>query len=95
MTLDERLVSIENVIRSSFKNVLTADELSAYMGVSKSYIYKLCSNSEIPCYKRGKSVFFKRTEIEDWLLSERKPTKGEIDAKADEYVAKHKFKDVF
>lgn len=33
------------------KEVLTSDEVARYMGISKSYLYKLTMRNEIPHYK--------------------------------------------
>lgn len=50
------------------KEVLTADEAAKYMGVSKSYLYKLTCKQEIPHYKpMGKMCYFNRQELEAWL----------------------------
>jgi excisionase family DNA binding protein len=50
------------------KEVLTADEAAKYMGVSKSYLYKLTGKKEIPHYKpMGKMCYFNRKELEAWL----------------------------
>jgi excisionase family DNA binding protein len=52
------------------KQILNVDDLAAYTGLSRSYIYRLCSKREIPHYKiKGRSVFFKRSEIDKFLLS--------------------------
>ena len=48
------------------KDVLTSDEAARYMGISKSYLYKLTMRGEIPHYKpMGKMCYFNRTELED------------------------------
>jgi len=74
MKQNESINNILNDMRNfmlSRKNILTVDELEAYTGFSKSYIYKLTMDRMIPYYKRegGKILFFKRSEIDDWILS--------------------------
>ena len=65
------------------KEVLTIDELEQYAGIKKSQIYKMTSKQEIPHYKpRGKEIYFKREEIDEWLLTNRVSTLDEIDKKA-------------
>lgn len=50
------------------KEVLTSDEAARYMGISKSYLYKLTMRQQIPHYKpMGKMCYFNRVEIENWL----------------------------
>lgn len=71
------------------KNLLTTDEAASYLGVSKSYIYKLTSRNEIPCYKpMGKMCYFDRAELEDWLRSNRASTNAEISRQAQAYCTK-------
>jgi prophage regulatory protein len=54
------------------KNVLNMDELAKYTGYSKSHIYKLTSQNLIPYFKpSGKSIFFDRVEIDNWLLQNK------------------------
>lgn len=68
------------------KEVLTSDEAARYMGVSKSYLYKLTMRKEIPHYKPlGKMCYFNRQELEDWLQQNRCATGGEIAQKAQSY----------
>jgi excisionase family DNA binding protein len=69
------------------KEVLTADEAAKYMGMAKSYLYKLIMRGQLAYYKpSGKMVFFKRTELEQWLLSNRYATTEEINERAEEYL---------
>lgn len=86
ISIEKRLSNIEDLLLSQ-KTVLNFNEVAIYTGFSKSYLYKLTSKGGIPCYKpQGKHIYFKRTEINDWLLQNRKATKDEIEAKASTYV---------
>jgi len=61
------------------KEILTLSEAAAYAGISKSYVYKLTSARQIPFYRPAtKLIFFKRTELDAWLLQTRLPTTTEI-----------------
>ena len=71
------------------KVMLTTDEAAAYLGVSKSYIYRLTSRNEIPCYKPlGKMCYFDRSELEEWIRSNRAATDAEISQQAQSYCIK-------
>ncbi|MGC4100382.1 helix-turn-helix domain-containing protein [Ferruginibacter sp.] len=60
----------QNALLLSQKNFLTVEELAVYAGITKSWIYKLTSAGLLKCSKpTGKKLYFKRTEIDDWLLS--------------------------
>ena len=68
------------------KEVLTSDEAAKYMGVSKSYLYKLTMRQQIPHYKpMGKMCYFNRLELEQWLQSNRVSTSTEISQQAQAY----------
>lgn len=68
------------------KEVLTSDEVARYMGISKSYLYKLTMRREIPHYKpMGKVCYFNRKELEEFLQSNRVSTAAEISSKAQSY----------
>jgi len=70
----ERLDRLERLLMAN-KEVLTFEETCDYMGISRSYLYKLTSAGRIPHSKpNGKLIFFERKKIVDWLLqNERRP----------------------
>ena len=47
--------------------ILTLDELSEYLKVSKSTLYKLVQKGEVPGNKVGKHWRFRRETIDCWL----------------------------
>jgi excisionase family DNA binding protein len=64
----------------SQREILTLAEAAIYAGISKSLLYKLTSKRLLPFYKPGdaKLIFFKRAELDAWLLTNRKPTISEM-----------------
>ena len=77
-----------NIINCT-KEVLTTDEAARYLGVSKSYLYKLTMQQKIAHYKPlGKMCYFNRQELEQWLQSNRIATGDEISQKAQSYCMK-------
>ncbi|MCH5222244.1 MAG: helix-turn-helix domain-containing protein [Muribaculaceae bacterium] len=71
------------------KEVLTSDEAAAYMGISKSYLYKLTMRGAVPHYKpMGKMCYFNRNELEQWLQQNRIATAQEIKEEANRYCMK-------
>jgi len=82
MEINERLSNIEALLLAQ-KTVLNFNEVAAYTGLSKSYLYKLTSTGGIPCYKpQGKQVYFSKQEIDNWLLQNRKATNDELESQA-------------
>lgn len=85
--ISERLRRIEELLTNSgMKEVLTVDECRQYTGFSKSQLYKLTSSNAIPFYKpTGGAVFFKRSEIDAFLLKNRHSTGEEVSRRAATY----------
>lgn len=84
--IEARLASIEAKLIAG-KNVLTLDEVAAFTGLSKSYIYKLTSARLIPHYKPlGKLCFFNRLEIEQWLQANAVHTTEQLEGEAANFL---------
>ncbi len=49
-------------------------------------VYGWVRNGLIPHYKKGKKLFFKRSEIEAWLDDGRQKTDSELEAEATDYI---------
>ena len=82
-----KIASIEKLLLTQ-KNVLNFSEVKLYTNLSESYLYELTSTGGIPCYKpNGKQLYFKKQEIEDWLLSNRKATNIELDELASSHIS--------
>lgn len=62
------------------KEILTADEVAAYTGHTKKYIYKLCSMRKIPHYnpEDGRKVYFRLSEIIEWCTARKVKTTNQI-----------------
>ncbi|HPQ79429.1 MAG TPA: helix-turn-helix domain-containing protein [Candidatus Dojkabacteria bacterium] len=78
-----------NKLKFCVKEVLTSNEAAEYLGISKSYLYKLTMNQQIPHFKPlGKMCYFNRLELEQWIQQNRVTTMTEISQKAQEYCMK-------
>jgi len=73
----EQLLLAQNSLQ---KDILTFNEAAAYLDVSHSHLYKLSSVAAIPVYKpNGKKLYFKRIELNDWILSNKQHSIDEIE----------------
>jgi len=69
------------------KEIYNFNEASAFLDYSKSYLYKLTHSRQIPHYKpNGKKLYFKRSDLEAWLLRNRVSSQEELERRALDYV---------
>ena len=47
--------------------VMTIDELSDYLRISRSTLYKLAQEGRVPCQKVGRHWRFRKEAIDRWL----------------------------
>lgn len=82
---ENRITVLEHLIFDS-KDVLTLEEAAAYLGISKSTLYKLTHQHEIPFYRpNGKLIYFEKSELLKWMRQSR--TMSETETK--EAAAQH------
>lgn len=92
MDFSKRLDEIEALLKKQYaltKEILTLKEAADYLNLSKSAIYKLTSKKEIPYYNPGgKKIFFKRTELENWVLTSKSISVDEVDDEIISYLSR-------
>ena len=85
-SIEMRVAELENLVLHS-KNVLSFEEASRFLNLSKSYLYKLTSGNLIPHYKpQGKMLYFEKTELEAWLRQNPIRTQAQTEAEAQRNV---------
>lgn len=73
------------------KEVLTFTEACKYTGLSKSKMYKHTSSKNISFYKpEGKIIYFKRSELEAWMLRNKHSSKHEMSIAANKHLMSKK-----
>jgi excisionase family DNA binding protein len=56
---------------SRFEELMSIDEVAVFLKLSKPTIYGFCSSRKIPYSKKGKRLYFNKTEINDWISQGR------------------------
>ena len=74
------------VLTASIPNVINLNQAAEYVSLSKSTMYKKTAERTIPHFKQGKKLYFKRSELDDWLTAQKISTHAEIEKEADEYI---------
>jgi excisionase family DNA binding protein len=68
--------------RSSSNELMNIQEVAEYLSLSVPTLYGYTSHMEIPHMKRGKRLYFRKNEIDEWLLKSRVKTRSEIEEEA-------------
>lgn len=81
---------IERLSLIGAKNVLDVQEAAIYTRLSVQHLYRLTSNKQIPHFKKSRKLYFKKSELEDWMLESKVLTEEEVQREAERYTATHK-----
>ena len=88
-SIEQRIEELETLVYAT-KNVLSFDEASKYLNLSKSYLYKLTSAQQIPHYKhQGKMIYFEKDALDAWLRQNPVKTQTQISQEASHYIMTH------
>ena len=90
----QKLENIELMLKQQTllqKDVLNLNETCAYLDMSTSHIYKMTSQKQIPHFcPQGKKLYFRREELDEWLLRNRQDSIDEIETRAANYLITNK-----
>lgn len=49
--------------------ILTIDEVAAFLKAGKRTVYRLAASGEIPAFKLGGTWRFRRSELDEWIAA--------------------------
>jgi len=82
----KELLQKQNLQQNEF---LTLKEASDYLQLSKSCLYKMTSKKELPFYAPGgKKIYFKRVELNNWILSSKVSSTNDIGLEVESYLSR-------
>lgn len=94
-TIDSRLTIIENLLldikhdrqeaavaKEETDEILNVHQASKYLNLALPTIYSLVSKRTLTSYKRGKKLYFKRSELTQWVQSGKRTSISELQLKA-------------
>lgn len=92
--LNKKLDVIEKLLLENGKqqtqnqpeDLLTVQQAAKFLTLSKPTIYSKCSRNELPYMKRGKRLYFSKTELAEYLKAGRVKTVTELENDADNYL---------
>jgi excisionase family DNA binding protein len=65
-----------------YPDILSMDKAAEFTGYTKSYLYKLIHEGGLSRHGQGK-IFFKKSELQDFMLQKKKSANYELSATAD------------
>ena len=80
--VEHRLAVAENLLFES-KEVLTVEEAAKFLGLSKSFVYKMTHEGTLPFYKpNGKVCYFEKSVLLEWMRSTKVASQKQIEEAA-------------
>jgi len=73
------------------KNVLTTEEAALYLNISVPTLRELRRNNKIASYQPSRKVFYKREDLDEWLLNSKQSNETVIESRVSGYFLKSKF----
>lgn len=83
-------VKEKQAIMPTDEPLMSVIETAEFLNLSVPTIYGLVQRSEIPVNKKGKRLYFLKSELTAWVKSGRKMTQSEIESTADQYLKTRK-----
>lgn len=72
------------------EQLLTVQEAAEFLSLTVPTMYSKVSKGELPVMKRGKRLYFSRTELLEYLKDGRRKSNAEIDQEAKAYLMNSK-----
>jgi excisionase family DNA binding protein len=70
------------------EEILSLNEAAKFLCASKSFMYKMTSQKLIPHFiPSGKKIYFKKSDLENWLLKNRIPPTSELEIDTEFYLS--------
>lgn len=67
-------------------SLLSIQQAADFLHLSVPTLYGKVHNRELPFSKRGKRLYFSKSELTEWVKSGQRKTQSELDAEARDFV---------
>jgi excisionase family DNA binding protein len=61
--------TIDSLMNELSDEILTLEEVAAYLKAGRRTVYRLAANGQIPAFKLGGTWRFRRTELDQWIAA--------------------------
>ena len=87
--IEKLLLSNRNQASNTSDSLLTVTEVAEWLPIKVPTIYGLVSRLQIPHMKKGKRLYFSKSELVEWIKSGKRQTRDEIaDEAMDSMISK-------
>lgn len=88
--IKQQLDRIEQYAMIAAKTMLNIKEASFILGLSEQSVRNKARSHELPAYKPNhNTLYFKKSELEEWMMQNRSMSTKEIEAEAVKYCVTH------
>lgn len=88
--IKEQLDRIEQYAMIAAKSMLNIKEAAIILGMTVEGVRYLARNNTLPYYKPNvHRLYFKKSELEDWMMQNRSKSMTEIESEAAAYCSTH------
>jgi excisionase family DNA binding protein len=87
--LEKKVDSLQGEKKEVENEWMNIKDLCSYLPShpAEQTVYGWTSNHQIPFYKKGKGIMFRKSEIEEWLNDgEKRKTEQELEDEAEDYI---------
>lgn len=75
--------------KESVNEILSVEQAGRFLNLAKQTLYGFTSKNEIPFFKRGKKLYFRKSELEQWLTEGKQRTLKETSKEAIAHINKN------
>ena len=65
-------------------------ETAKYLKISKQTLYGMTSKRALPYYKHGHRIYFRKSDLDEWINKGRVKTQDEIEGEASNYLLRRR-----
>ena len=85
--MNEKLDRIGELALISAKTVLDLNEAALFTGFSTAHLYRLTSGRQIPFFRKNRKLYFKKTDLENWMTETPCASLKDINSQAATYCS--------
>ena len=85
--MNEKLDRIGELALIGAKTVLDLNEAALFTGFSTAHLYRLTSGRQIPFFRKNRKLYFKKTDLENWMTETPCASLKDINSQAATYCS--------